>query len=145
MGEAGGSRINSGEVASKVVDGEAILINLSNGMYYSLAGTGALVWALLAAGQADERICEELEQRTGVDHFTAVADLRRLLDELSAEGLIVTADASTAAAVSEVGDLPAVASYSTPELEKYSDMSDLLALDPPMPRLADIPWQSSAG
>jgi Coenzyme PQQ synthesis protein D (PqqD) len=145
MGEAGGSRVNSGEVASKVVDGEAILINLSDGMYYSLTGTGALVWALLDAGQADDRICAELERRTGVDHATAAADLRRLLAELSAEGLIVAADPSTAAAVSEVGDLPAVTSYSTPELEKYSDMSDLLALDPPMPRLADVPWQSAAG
>jgi Coenzyme PQQ synthesis protein D (PqqD) len=145
MGEAGGSRVNSGEVASKVIDGEAILINLSNGMYYSLAGIGALVWALLEAGHADDRICAELEQRTGVDHATAVADLRRLLDELSAEGLIVAADASTAAAVSEVGDFPDVAAYTTPQLEKYSDMNDLLALDPPMPRLADIPWQSPAG
>jgi hypothetical protein len=145
MGEGGRFRVNSDEVASNIFDGEAILINLSNGMYYSLAGTGALVWALLEAGRAKDRICAELEERTGVDHATAVADLGRLIDELFAEGLVVAADASTAMGGLEVGDLPAVASYSAPELEKYGDMSDLLALDPPMPRLADIPWKSSAG
>ena len=31
--------------------------------------------------------------------------------------------------------------YTPPVLEVYTDMSDLLALDPPMPGLADIPWR----
>ena len=31
---------NSDGVASKIVDGEAILINLSNGMYYSMDAVG---------------------------------------------------------------------------------------------------------
>jgi hypothetical protein len=136
-------RVNADEVASTVVDGEAILINLSDGMYYSLGGTGALVWALLETGQDGERICAELERRTGIDHATAMADVGHLLDELSAEGLIVSTEAPPGTADPEAIDVPALASYSAPALEKYSDMSDLLALDPPMPRLADIPWQRS--
>ncbi len=32
------------EVASKVIDGEAIIINLANGVYYSMDKVGALVW-----------------------------------------------------------------------------------------------------
>jgi Coenzyme PQQ synthesis protein D (PqqD) len=138
-------RVNTDEVASKVIEGEAILINLSNGMYYNLAGTGALVWALLETAQDDQRISAELERRTGIDHATAVTDVERLLDELSAEGLIVAAEAPTDTADPEAIDVPPLASYSAPVLEKYADMSDLLALDPPMPRLADIPWQPPAG
>ncbi len=41
----------NGEVATaKVIDGEAIVINVVTGRYYSLEGPGALAWALLAAG-----------------------------------------------------------------------------------------------
>ena len=44
-------RLVEPHVAAKVLDGEAILINLANGMYYSLAETGwkkVLVPAVLA-------------------------------------------------------------------------------------------------
>ena len=34
---------NKEEVAAKVMDGEAILINLSNGIYYSMDKVGAVV------------------------------------------------------------------------------------------------------
>ena len=145
MGPARVFRVNTDEVASQVVDGEAILINLSNGMYYSLTGTGALVWALLENGQDDQRIGAELERRTGIDHATAATDVDRLLEELSVEGLIVAAEAPTDAPDPEAIVVPPLAAYAAPVLEKYSDMGDLLALDPPMPRLADIPWQSPAG
>ena len=35
---------NVAEVAAKVMDGEAILINLANGMYYSMDGAGGFLW-----------------------------------------------------------------------------------------------------
>ena len=38
------------EVASKVIDGEAIIINLANGVYYSMDKVGALVWERVQAG-----------------------------------------------------------------------------------------------
>ena len=34
-------RVNTEEVAAKVIDGEAIIINLTTGVYYSMDGVGA--------------------------------------------------------------------------------------------------------
>lgn len=47
---------NEKEVAAKVIDGEAILINLSNGIYYSLDGVGAFVWERIEKGYSMEEI-----------------------------------------------------------------------------------------
>ena len=35
--------------------------------------------------------------------------------------------------------------YDAPMLTTYRDMADLLALDPPMPRLEDIVWDDPGG
>jgi hypothetical protein len=40
-------RPHTEEVAAKGIDGEAILINLSNGIYYSLDNVGGLIWELI--------------------------------------------------------------------------------------------------
>ena len=34
-------RVNSPNVVAEVIDGEAVIVNLRNGMYYSLDGGGA--------------------------------------------------------------------------------------------------------
>ena len=46
---------NEEEVAAKVLDGEAILINLSNGAYYSTDKRGAFIWSWSRPGTAPRR------------------------------------------------------------------------------------------
>ena len=41
---------NEKDVTTKVIDGEAIIINLANGMYYSLDKSGAVAWVLIGNG-----------------------------------------------------------------------------------------------
>jgi Coenzyme PQQ synthesis protein D (PqqD) len=136
-------RVNDREISAKVVDGEAVIINLSTGVYYSLTGSGALVWALLERGHGRGAIVDELSRRYGIDAERAGADLDELLATLGAEALIAETDSRADPSPSEL-DFPA-GGYEPPTLEKYADMADLLALDPPMPGLRDIPWRESAG
>jgi hypothetical protein len=133
-------RVNSDEIAARVVDGEAILINLSNGTYYSIEGTGAIVWALLERGHPVADVAAELSRRLGVDEQTALEDVERLVARLVEERILVAAEQT--ATPGPIDGLPYPPAYATPHLEKYEDMSDLLALDPPMPGLTDIPWQA---
>ncbi len=37
-------------VVHETIDGESIVIDLSSGNYYSLAGSGSAIWTMLAAG-----------------------------------------------------------------------------------------------
>ena len=49
-------RPNGEEVAAKVMDGEAILINLSNGMYYSMDKVGGFIWELIEGGYSIQQV-----------------------------------------------------------------------------------------
>jgi Coenzyme PQQ synthesis protein D (PqqD) len=131
-----------GDVTSKVVDGEAILINLSDGTYYSLLSAGAVVWAMASTGHTAAEITGELTRRFATEGHDVGADVEGLLDELSAEALLVADDLATATAFSE--ELDEGGPYAAPALEKYTDMADLMALDPPMPGIREVPWESAA-
>jgi hypothetical protein len=133
--------VNGEDIAAEVAGGEAIILNLSSGVYYSLAGAGALAWLLLERSHTAAEAGALIASRSGVDAGTATADVEALLDRLLAEGLLAP---SREARPGEVVDseLPALAEYAPPALERYSDMEHLLALDPPMPGLSEVPWQA---
>ena len=120
------------EVAWKVLDGETIIINLMNGMYYSLPGTGSEAWELIESGRSVGEVTAFLSARYGVAADVVTVDLTRLVEELVRENLLHVNGAGAPA-----GDLPAPTpaerAYKAPALLTYSDMADLLALDPPTP------------
>jgi hypothetical protein len=73
---------------SSDLGGEAVILQLASGTYYSLNEVGARIWELLqqpvSVGELRARIEEEYE----VDADTCAADLRRLLAALAREGLV---------------------------------------------------------
>jgi hypothetical protein len=128
------------EIAAEVVDGEAIIINLTNGMYYSLDLAGGLIWALIDEGRSLEEIARAVTVKYEVSFDQARADVERIAAELLEQKLVV----ETSEAVPPPLNGPAPGqrlAYERPELQSYSDMGDLLALDPPLPGLEDVPWQ----
>lgn len=45
-------------VASQIIASEAVIINLSNGMIYTMDGAGAEIWRLIGEGRSLQRISE---------------------------------------------------------------------------------------
>jgi hypothetical protein len=132
---------HSADVASKVLDGEAIIINLANGVYYSLDKAGGLVWEQISARHTLGETVSAVVARYDVSHERAQVDVERLLGELLEEKLIAPVDGEPPV----IDGAPAVPAsrlaYEPPVLNIYRDMGDLLALDPPTPGL-DSPWQA---
>ena len=134
--------LNAGEIAAEVIGGEAVILNLSTGVYYSLDGAGGLAFALLSRGHPPARVGARLAaDYEGVSEAEATADVERLAAELTAESVLVDAGDSVAAELEE-HELPPAGEYLAPELQTFTDMGDLLALDPPMPGLKDVPWRA---
>lgn len=134
-------RPNHAEVAAKVMDGEAILINISNGMYHSMEHVGGTAWELIAEGHKLREIAEVLAARYDAAVSTIEEDLIELANALLAESLVLeTDDAVDAPPTPPAGDKQP---YIKPALKTYKDMNDLLALDPPMPGLQEIPWDEN--
>jgi hypothetical protein len=71
--------------------GGAVLLNLANGQYYGLDETGARMWALLIEHGGVEPAYQALLQEYEVDDERLRQDLLKLVDELSAKGLLKVA------------------------------------------------------
>jgi len=128
---------NTKEVASKIVDGEAILINLSNGIYYSLDPVGSYIWSLIESKQSLGNISRAVSQRFGVAEETAGQDVQALARQLLDQGIVIPDDGPAAAALETVAAAGAEP-YAAPELTQFDDMADLFALDPPLPELSKV-------
>jgi hypothetical protein len=131
---------NGEEVAAKVLDGEAIMINLSNGTYYSMDKVGGFIWELLEGRHSLREIVDAIAARYDVAQERAQSDVERLAAELVEEQLVIPSNAASGREELQQQS-PQRLPYEAPVLNIYRDMADLLALDPPMPGLGDTPWK----
>lgn len=130
-------RINDDEIAAEVIDSEAVLINLATGTYYTMEGTGGDVWSLVERGLSLAEMSRLLAERYGVAADVVAADLQHLAAELLEEGLVrLAGEAPKGGALVPLEGEPAGA-YVRPTLTRYTDMTEILALDPPLPVLKD--------
>ncbi len=129
---------NGADVAAKVIDGELIIIRLSDGTYYSMDNVGARVWELIEQQHDLPTLAATIAGWYGASADQVAHDVGALVQELLAEGLVVASDG--AGAGGQPGAAPAGATlvYETPKLNVYRDMGNLLALDPPTPGIDDL-------
>jgi hypothetical protein len=124
-------RVNSPQVINETIDGEAIMINLATGGYYSLDRVGGDVWSLLEASLPVDDIVAELGRRYDAPEDDIRRGVEDLLQRLTGEELVVPCDDAE-----PVGPVPAPSApaerppFSPPRLEKFTDMQDLILLDP---------------
>lgn len=135
-------QLRSSDVTGKVIDGEAIIMNLATGAYYSMDGVGAALWELLEIGCSRDEAVKSLADRYAVDPEVLSRDVSAVIEDLIAEELIAVAgDRAAPSAIPVVGTR---SEYMPPSLQKFTDMADLLALDPPMPGLDESAWGDQA-
>ncbi len=135
----------SQQVAAKVMDGEAVLINLANGVYYSMDKAGGLIWSLIEQARSLDAIADAVAAAYDVPPVRAREDVEQLAAQLVAEDLVAAAGDEVPAEGADPTPPPRKLPYETPKLNVYRDMEDLLALDPPMPGLQETPWKDEGG
>ena len=119
--------INRTDVVDEVIDGEAILINLRTGSYYSLDGAACAIWERLRRGPADSGDVTRLVSRAAEHAGPGFAEAAvGFLSELAAEGLIEPSDDPAP----EIDDSGIEVGGTPPVLSKYTDMEALLLIDP---------------
>lgn len=130
MSQHASFRVNTPSVISEIVDNEAIIVNLDNGAYYSLRDTGCVIWRLLEQGATTAQVITQLSQQYEGETAVVTSAVQQLIAELQAEALVSPRnEAATSPSLAFVAgnDHPA---FTEPVLEKFTDMSDLLLLDP---------------
>ena len=112
--------IKSEHVIAETINNETIILNVNNGIYYSLEDTASLIWIELEKGTSsvllNSLFVETPNGREMIDIF---------LEELYSENLIVE----------YTGKMPgqqgtSLQAFKKPIWEKYTDMKEFLELDP---------------
>ena len=125
-------QINTPAVVSEIIDGEAVIINLKSGIYYSTEQVSSLLWSAIEQGKKYRQLLDLV--KTGFP--TVPEDLAAIdpfIDELITHELIREAPTESACALSDQVALPQVSGardFRAPALNVYADMKDLLLLDP---------------
>ena len=126
-------RINSPAVASQVLAGEAILIHFDSGRYYTVEGSGADILAYLEQGWTIAEIASVWDASVGADGRTVVHEVEQFVRTLLDEGLLIARDSEAKTAEQQTRrreSTPAAAAFVAPALVTYTDLEDLLQLDP---------------
>lgn len=131
---ASGSRygVKEPSVVYEVFDEEVVVLDLESGSYYSLRASAAWIFQAAVGGASSGSIAAAFargDADCAGDRADVHAEVGAFLDSLVAEDLLV---AQPGPAASEARfELPGDAGPFTPPLfEKFTDMQDLLLLDP---------------
>ena len=125
-------RIDPRQVVYDIFENEILAINLETGAYYSMTGPSCRLWLLVNDGLAVSDIVDRFIAWHDDSPEAIAAAVHGFLARLSAEQLIVGADGAEPAAAAEPPPPPAVARTPLPafEMKAFTDMQDLLLLDP---------------
>jgi Coenzyme PQQ synthesis protein D (PqqD) len=130
-------RINTPHVVAETLDGEATIVDLDSGTYYALNESGSLIWDGLISGVTKSEVAEDFANAYELDGDEATRAVDDLAKKLADAALIVDAGeagqngnrpAATAAAQGSANG--SRRQYAEPELSSYTDMQELLLLDP---------------
>ena len=129
MPETRGFRPNSPPVLHETLDHEAILVDLERGTYYSLDPVGTTIWGAIDRGASVEQVVESIAEQSGADVGVVGDAVGAFVDELVAEELLVGRDDGTPAEPVRA-EWPDGITFDRPTLSRYTDMQELLLLDP---------------
>lgn len=123
-------RIASSQITSEVVDGEVMIINLNNGHYFNLNGSCVEIWGRVQEGASRDDMLAELTRVYSGAAESIAAELDRLLSELQKDELIVALSGVEAPLSAPNIGKKVPSPFVPPVLTKFSDMQELLLLDP---------------
>jgi Coenzyme PQQ synthesis protein D (PqqD) len=129
-------QVNAPAVACQHVEDEAILIQFDSGCYYSTDNLGAEIVSLLQQSISAGNLVQILADRHGADLETVSGVVKSFIGQLCAESLVVARPMAAGAGASDQRPAVPVSSarerrpIDLPVLNKYTDLQDLLLLDP---------------
>ena len=80
--------IDKNSITWRKLRDELVLMHLDTGAYYSLNETGVIIWQGIVDERPHEDIVNDMSEMFDVDRETIARDFERVVNELSAQGLV---------------------------------------------------------
>lgn len=116
-------------ILSDVFGEEVVLVNLDSGMYYSLRGSATQIWIRLFNQYSLIEILADLIQIYQVTENQLITDINLFVTQLLELKIIKTATDAERKKIDFISK-DVLIDYSTPVVEIFSDMQEILLLDP---------------
>jgi hypothetical protein len=114
-------------ISARVFDDEVVIASFATGVYYSLRFAAAEIWLGLMAGVPADRVVQAVAPHCSAAHQQSVDAAWSFIRALEDEQLIRPAERSIDESWQpRPGDGP----FEPPAFERFTDMEDLLLLDP---------------
>jgi hypothetical protein len=126
-------RVNAPEVIAETVGEETMVVNLGTGHYFNLQGTAVDVWEGIERAEPLDVIVQGLEARFEAAAGEIESAVSELVRELQEAALIVAATADDGPAPDAAAARSAEGvrgPFVKPQLAKFTDMQDIILLDP---------------
>lgn len=128
-------KVNEPNVVHETIEGETILLNLGTGNYYSIEWPGTMVWDLLAETGDAEGIRQAFLKANNQKESEVESAYTQFINTLIEEELVIAIENGEASTLSIDKETEEEFSKAASKLEKltlnkYSDMQDMLLLDP---------------
>jgi hypothetical protein len=140
--------VASPNIVFQEISGEAIILDLEKGYYYSLRYSGAPIWEALVADKltVPEAVERLLESYSSTKNVVGPA-VEGLVSTLLKENLIIEDAVADAPKVKSKNIDPKAAkkTFGAPAFEKYTDMQQLLVMDPIHEIDPSAGWPKKAG
>lgn len=118
--------IDTSKVVFEKFEDETVLINLTSGNYYGTMNVGKAILTFLENGISFQNLLNIISTSYGKEIAEIEVDIQDFLTTLVNEGLVQITDLGS----NEFSALENCNEYEKPLIEKYSDMQDLILLDP---------------
>lgn len=137
-------RVNTPDVVHENIDGEVVIVNLATGTYYSTSESGLDIWNGLDRGLSVSQIVEAMSRVYAGDPEHIRKGVEMMVEHLTEKGLIVPLEDPLKSEATDWISVVVGTPFRQPDLQSYTDMEDLLMLDP-IHEVADTDWPQPRG
>lgn len=134
-------QINPRQVIHETFDDEIVIVNLETGSYYSLDHVATAIWHLLGQRATASQIQANIAARYEGNRAEIERAVKDFLDELIADALVEYCDQPAPSGSPVVQTSETRPRFQAPVLNKYTDMEELLLLDP-IHEVDELGWPS---
>lgn len=133
-------RVNTPAVVAEIIDGEAVIMNLKSGNYFSTENIGSVVWQWIEDGLTFRQMLDLMNKRFAAERERIEPALTLFMSDLLSHELVREEAAEDTRIAAPARDpLVNLSGFSAPVLNVYADVKDLLLIDP-IHDVSEVGW-----
>ncbi|PIZ04601.1 MAG: hypothetical protein COY58_02290 [Gammaproteobacteria bacterium CG_4_10_14_0_8_um_filter_38_16] len=138
-------KIRQTKIIYEILQTDVVLIDFDTGDYYNLVHVAKQIWQLIEKQASLEQMVELLAQHYQREQATISDDIKHFIQQLLENQLIEPIiEAKNTLTLSDITEITSHDQhYIPPQLQKYSDVQDLLLIDP-IHTVSEAGWPEKA-